>query len=98
MVCQVPPELTWGNPGSHLVLRALDGAWSWSTAWWPQWLQNWSHPQPRGCYKNKSLKLYIPASIWDMVSAMLSYLEMISSPLVGHTTLVSSAVSALPLC
>lgn len=28
VVCQVPPELTWGDPGSHVVLRALDGAWS----------------------------------------------------------------------
>lgn len=29
---------------------------------------------------------------------MLSYLEMILNPLVGHTALVISAVSALPLC
>lgn len=42
MVFQIPPKLTWWDPVSLLVLKALDGAWSCGTAWWPHCLQNWS--------------------------------------------------------
>lgn len=85
------PLRSRGDPNSHLVLRALVGAWSWGTAWWltaAAELAPW--PSPEAVLKTNPSSPSIPASTWDVVSAVLSYSEMIPAPLVGH------AVSALP--
>lgn len=97
MVCRVSSLLTWWDPSSHLVLRVSAGARSWDTAWEPTAAAELApFPNPGSVLKTNPSSPRIPASIWDVVSAMLLYLEMIPAPLVGHAAPVYSTVSALP--